>query len=224
MSSRSAAGFALVAPKRETLGAALDEALAELGLRQSGTGAKAGRLYLRRGTDHVLLVYEWGDAALQALPRALARTLGEAVRLLELEVQESGGEEEVDARWVDSVIEPTGQARVHDSSDEPVGRSGDLAETLGNALWGWVEAEVSLGEPVVSDQLDLERLPSELPARLQQLIREIRAAGAWSVTARDGKHTVRVELPDGGRRISILSDDDRRAVEAQDGLPAPTSA
>lgn len=217
----TAYGYALVCPCTEGFDDGLDRALEAIGLSRAAAPA-TGRLSLIRSSDRVALVFEWGEPALHTLPVALARATSCSVKLHALELSETdrGEPELLAAVFEASVVEPDGRTHAVDRDEELVERSGDLAETLGDVLWGWLRDEVDGAERLGrTEPLDVGRLDTDLPPRLSQLVRDVRAAGRWTVSSAGDRFAVRVELPDGSRRVSVLTAEELRCVEAGSGVP-----
>ncbi|MCB9619362.1 MAG: hypothetical protein H6724_07910 [Sandaracinus sp.] len=158
----------------------------------------------------MILVCELAEPELRSLPRVLARLTESPVRLFLVQVTENDPDGVAVAFVatrvaVDGVVHPiTREEDVRDAEEE-------ASELLATALWGWLSDEVSL-ELVTATPLDLVPLPSSLSPRLQQLVRDVRAAGAWSAAPEGERWKVQLTLPDGSRRLSVLQTSELEAV------------
>ncbi len=88
---------------------------------------------------------------------------------------------------------------------------GDFSETASAILMAMVseqEAYSPVGEPRYTAYVLPPPRTSGLPPRLAELATLIQEAGKWSVQQVSGQTMVRLQLPDGSRRFSRVSEEE----------------
>ncbi len=103
-----------------------------------------------------------------------------------------------------------------DELDPSEANFGDLGETVARLLAIAVRDEVADVETI--DTLGFTRARLDLPPRLADLARQILDAGAWRVTVMGERRQAAVTLPDGSRRISVLTPEEVVAISAETGI------
>lgn len=210
-------GYALVVPKSDNLEGDLNAALRHCGLRASDLNQGGLRLYQWVSDAHLVLFLEGHEGRLERLPRALAEATQMELTLFELELEETGpnDDDELKSSFSKSVVSPSGDVREVETADEQLERGGELLEDLGNALHWYVEADVpGMNRKQGLGPMYLEPVNKTLPPRLQQLASDITIAGSWAVEAQGTRWLVRVALPDGTKRISIVTQEELKRLEA----------
>jgi len=137
-------GYALVVPKSDNLEGDLNAALRHCGLRDSDSNQGGLRLYQWVSDAHLVLFLEGHEGRLQRLPRVLAEATQMELTLFELELEETGpnDDDELKSSFSKSVVSPSGDVREVEAADGELERGGELLEDLGNALHWYVEADV----------------------------------------------------------------------------------
>lgn len=166
-----------------------------------------------------------------SLARELANKTGKTLTVHTLQIREEvveikGSEDEWGYRnqYRSLEVKPDGTMRDREppiDAEYAAKSHGDFHETAGAILWAMVteqEAYSPIGEPrYVSYVLPPPRT-SGLPPRLAELATLIQEAGTWSVQQVSGQTMVRLQLPDGSRRFSRVSDEELAQLKETTGI------
>lgn len=156
-----------------------------------------------------------------SLARELAGKVGKTITVHVLRTREEvvelqGSEDEWGYRnqYRSLEVRPDGTMRDREPTVDPdyaAVNHGDFHETASAILMAMVteqEAYSPVGEPRYTSYVLPPPRTSGLPPRLAELATLIQEAGKWSVQQVGGQTMVRLQLPDGSRRFSRVSDEE----------------
>lgn len=171
----------------------------------------------------------------QPLPLSLARELaskvGKAITVHTLTVREEvvdvkGSEDQWGYRnqYRSLEVKPDGAVRDLESPIDPdyaAVNHGDFEETANAILWAMVTEQDSysaIGEPRYVAYVLPPPRTSGLPPRMAELATLIQESGSWSVQSVGGQTMVRLQLPDGSRRFSRVTDEELAQLREATGI------
>lgn len=99
--------------------------------------------------------------------------------------------------------------------DEATANFGDLHETVSAVLWQLIDHPPGR---TVTMEYYRPAPPADLSARLMSLLGVIAESNTVELTEIAGQQAVRIELPDGSRQISVVTDDELAALRKHGGL------
>ncbi|MAQ14616.1 MAG: hypothetical protein CMN30_07445 [Sandaracinus sp.] len=205
--------------------AAFIEVMGRCGWTDQTRGTSSERLtgYASRvGRDAWIIIDGTGPVP-RSVAASIAESLGKVVTCHWVEISDRAHPESDEGYWYQATsvrASPTGQespcSSVLDELQPDEANFGDFGETLRQLLEMAVDG--ASGERADWQDLGLRLPQSQLPDRLADLARQIRECGHWTVTAMGDRRQARLVLPDGSRRISVLTPDEVVAVAAECGV------
>ncbi len=205
--------------------AAFIQAMGRCGWTDQTRGTSSERLdgYASRARRDTWIIIDGTGAVPRSVGVSMAESLGAVVTCHWVEISDRAHPESDEGYWYQATSTRASPTRKESPCSSELdelrpdeANFGDLGETLRQLLE--IAVDGASGERADWQRLALRLPQSQLPDRLAQLARQIRECGEWTVTEMGDRRQARLVLPDGSRRISVLTPDEVVAVASESGV------